>query len=127
MPIKPAAAALNQTPIDWLNNVNNIIYAIEQAKKEGANLLITPEMSITGGEFTVGITDADDRTSIKPIRGHPLVLHPASVNNTILVLTAKPIVAAEFCRHIKSVKWGFYCTVISFVTILLLVLFDTPG
>ncbi len=48
MPIKPAAAALNQTPIDWTNNVKNIIEAIALAKNEGANLLLTPEMSITG-------------------------------------------------------------------------------
>lgn len=48
MPIKPAAASLNQTPIDWTNNVQNIVYAIKTAKSQGANLLLTPELSITG-------------------------------------------------------------------------------
>lgn len=48
MPIKPAAASLNQTPIDWANNVQNIVYAIKMAKSQGANLLLTPELSITG-------------------------------------------------------------------------------
>lgn len=43
-----AAAALNQTPLDWAHNRNNIISAIKQAQKLGAQLLCCPELAITG-------------------------------------------------------------------------------
>lgn len=44
--MKIAGASLNQTPIDWDNNLNNILEAINQAKKEGVDLLCLPELSI---------------------------------------------------------------------------------
>ncbi|KAA9333586.1 nitrilase-related carbon-nitrogen hydrolase [Adhaeribacter soli] len=43
-----AAAALNQTPIDWENNLANIKNAIELARKSKAELLLLPELCITG-------------------------------------------------------------------------------
>ncbi|MBK0404896.1 NAD(+) synthase [Adhaeribacter sp. BT258] len=43
-----AAAALNQTPLDWENNLANIKNAIEKARKSKADLLLLPELSITG-------------------------------------------------------------------------------
>jgi NAD+ synthase (glutamine-hydrolysing) len=43
-----AGAALNQTPIDWLNNFGNISMAIADAKAEGVELLLLPELCITG-------------------------------------------------------------------------------
>lgn len=46
--IKVAAAALNQTPMAWVHNTNNIIEAIEAAKNEGVELLCLPELCITG-------------------------------------------------------------------------------
>lgn len=46
--IKIAGAALNQTPIDWKNNLKNILGAIEQAKKENVKILCLPELCITG-------------------------------------------------------------------------------
>ena len=46
--MKVAAAALNQTPLDWENNQANILTAIEQAQAAGARLLCLPEMCITG-------------------------------------------------------------------------------
>ena len=46
--IKIAGACLNQTPIDWNNNITNIIGAISEAKKEGVDVLCLPELSITG-------------------------------------------------------------------------------
>ena len=47
-PIKVAAVALNQTPIDWEGNLANIVAAIEQAKKIGATIICLPELCITG-------------------------------------------------------------------------------
>lgn len=41
-------ACLNQIPMDWKNNLSNIIGAIEQAKKEGIEVLCLPELCITG-------------------------------------------------------------------------------
>lgn len=46
--IRIAGAALNQTPIDWDNNANNIIAAIEKAKKQKIEILCLPELCITG-------------------------------------------------------------------------------
>ncbi len=46
--MKIAAASLNQTPLDWQNNLNNILGAIEAAKSENADLLCLPELCITG-------------------------------------------------------------------------------
>ncbi|NML66696.1 NAD(+) synthase [Hymenobacter sp. RP-2-7] len=43
-----AGAALNQTPIDWKNNLANISAAIEQAKEAGVELLCLPELCLTG-------------------------------------------------------------------------------
>ena len=43
-----AAAALNQTPLDWENNLANIKNAIETARKSKAALLLLPELCITG-------------------------------------------------------------------------------
>ena len=46
--LKVGAASLNQTPLDWERNKNNIIDALRQAKKEGVIVLCLPEMAITG-------------------------------------------------------------------------------
>ncbi|OGX83886.1 NAD(+) synthase [Hymenobacter glacialis] len=43
-----AGAALNQTPIDWANNLRNIEAAIAQAKAAGVELLCLPELCLTG-------------------------------------------------------------------------------
>lgn len=46
--IKIAGAALNQTPLDWKNNLQNIKEAIDQAKKEKIDILCLPELCLTG-------------------------------------------------------------------------------
>ncbi len=46
--MKIAGATLNQTPLDWKNNIKNIVSAIRQAKKEGIELLALPELALTG-------------------------------------------------------------------------------
>lgn len=43
-----AAATLNQTPIDWDNNVSNIKAAISLAKEQSVDLLCLPELCLTG-------------------------------------------------------------------------------
>ncbi len=46
--LKVAAAALNQTPLDWERNKRNILSAIEEARGEGVSVLCLPELCITG-------------------------------------------------------------------------------
>ncbi len=55
-PIKIAAAALNQTPLDWDHNARNIRIAIDLAKEDSVGILCLPEMCITG----YGCEDAFD-------------------------------------------------------------------
>ena len=43
-----AAASLNQTPLDWQNNLNNIIACLQDARSQNVNLLCLPELCITG-------------------------------------------------------------------------------
>lgn len=43
-----AGACLNQTPIDWANNIRNISMAISEARKQAINILCLPELCITG-------------------------------------------------------------------------------
>ncbi|MCB0496055.1 MAG: NAD(+) synthase [Cyclobacteriaceae bacterium] len=46
--MKIAGATLNQTPLDWSNNLTNIKNAIVQAKKDNVSILCLPELCITG-------------------------------------------------------------------------------
>ena len=46
--IKVAAGVVNQTPLDWDRNKQNILHAIEKAQKEQVSILCLPEMCITG-------------------------------------------------------------------------------
>lgn len=46
--IKIAAGVLNQTPLDWIGNRQNILDAIERAKADHVSVLCLPELCITG-------------------------------------------------------------------------------
>lgn len=46
--VKVAAAALNQTPLDWEGNLKNIRSAIDQARQHDVSILCLPELCITG-------------------------------------------------------------------------------
>ncbi|MEQ1588185.1 MAG: NAD(+) synthase [Cyclobacteriaceae bacterium] len=46
--LRIGGATVNQTPLDWDSNVNNIISAIEEAKKQKIRILCFPELSLTG-------------------------------------------------------------------------------
>jgi NAD+ synthase (glutamine-hydrolysing) len=45
--LKIAGATLNQTPLDWSGNTSRIISALEQARKQNADLICFQEMVIT--------------------------------------------------------------------------------
>jgi len=46
--IKVGATALNQTPLDWLTNKNNILAAIDTARIDNISILCLPELCISG-------------------------------------------------------------------------------
>ena len=46
--LKIGGASLNQTPLDWQNNIRNIKQAIDQGRAENIDLLCLPELCITG-------------------------------------------------------------------------------
>ena len=46
--LRIGGATVNQTPIDWDNNVANIIAAIEEARKNEVRILCFPELCLTG-------------------------------------------------------------------------------
>lgn len=46
--MKIAAATLNQTPLDWIGNKERILDAISKAKNQDAQLLLFPELSLSG-------------------------------------------------------------------------------
>ena len=46
--LRIGGACLNQIPMDWENNVGNILNAIRQAKDLGVKILCLPELAITG-------------------------------------------------------------------------------
>ena len=46
--VRVAATSLNQIPLNWKHNINNIIEAIEEASNNGVNILCLPELCITG-------------------------------------------------------------------------------
>src|SRR5680860_1917674 len=46
--LKIGGATVNQTPLEWEGNFQNIKKSIEAAKNQGVDLLCFPELSITG-------------------------------------------------------------------------------
>jgi NAD+ synthase (glutamine-hydrolysing) len=46
--MKVAACALNQTPLDWQGNLSRILSATEEARKQGAELILFPELCLSG-------------------------------------------------------------------------------
>ncbi len=46
--LKIGGACLNQIPMDWDNNLGNILTAISKAKEDGIKILCLPELAITG-------------------------------------------------------------------------------
>ena len=46
--LRVAAAALNQTPLDWDGNADNIRRAIAVAREREVQILCLPELCVTG-------------------------------------------------------------------------------
>lgn len=46
--IKVAGGCVNQTPLDWENNLQNLLSAIREARRQKISILCLPELSISG-------------------------------------------------------------------------------
>ena len=65
-----AGATLNQIPFDWENNVSHILAAIAEARKQGVQLLLMPELCLTGyGCEDVFLSDWLSQTAAIKIEG----------------------------------------------------------
>lgn len=96
-------ASLNQTPLSWESNVNNIIAAIEAAKKEKISLLCLPELCLTGygcedlflsewlPEKAISLLPkiAETCTDIAVAVGLPVRLNGKTYNTTALIVNQK--------------------------------------
>ncbi|PIE00923.1 MAG: NAD(+) synthase [Acidobacteria bacterium] len=80
-------AAVNQTPMDWKGNIDRIASAILTAEKQGAHILCTPELSITG----YGCEDYFLRRDL-PVRALTYAEKLAEVAPDMVVMVGLPIV-----------------------------------
>lgn len=113
--VKLGAASLNQTPLDWTNNLNNIYYAIQRAKDEDTRILCLPELCITGygceDQFHSPAVIERAYTSLKALAsvtsnmfvcvGLP-VLHKGALYNTVAVLADGEIAGLVPKRHLAN-------------------------
>lgn len=91
MTIKVAVASLNQTPLDWDYNKLNIQQAINEARAEGAGLLVLPELATTGygcedGFFNDGLVEDSLQllsTLVIPDSMYVVVGTPIEINNRL--------------------------------------------
>jgi hypothetical protein len=54
------------------------------------------EMRIAGCQFAEGVADADDGAAVELVMRYALALDPAAVGKTVAVLSAEPMLAAQF-------------------------------
>ena len=103
MSVRIASSNLNQTPLDWRGNLNNIRESIKIAKDNSVDILCLPELSITG----YGCQDlfyhdwfiqkSDDilkeirllTKSITVIVGHPLSFNKKRYNSCCIIRNQK--------------------------------------
>ena len=114
---RAASASLNLKVADPQYNKNSIISAIEAAEKEGAMLLVTPELSVTGYTcadlfFTIAlqkaandalaqITAATKSKNIAVLLGMPVPFFGSLYNCAVLVRGGK-IIGAVPKKHIAN-------------------------
>ncbi len=101
--VKVAAAALNQTPLDWDGNKQNILAAIWAARADGVSVLCLPELCITGcGCEDAFLSPATRETALDVLGeilpategivvclGLPLAFNKATFNAVCLVANGK--------------------------------------
>lgn len=114
---RTAAASLNLKVADPQYNKHSILNAVEEAEKEGARLLVTPELSVTGYTcadlfFSSALQSAADEAlaeiaaatadkNIAVLLGMPVVFHSSLYNCAVLVQGGK-IAGAVPKKHIAN-------------------------
>lgn len=69
-PIRVAAAALNQTPLDWDLNERNIVLALREARSQEASVVCLPELCVTGyGCEDAFLSPAVQRLALESLQG----------------------------------------------------------
>ena len=103
MSVRIASSNLNQTPLDWRGNFNNIKESISLAKEKKVEILCLPELSITGygcqdlfyhDWFIKKSNDVLDEIrilskSITVIVGHPLSFNNKNYNSCCIIRDQK--------------------------------------
>ncbi len=84
--IKVAAAAVNQTPLDWDGNQRNILDAIAAARADQVSVLCLPELCITG----YGCEDAFHSAGIQAT-ARQLLLEIAPATKGMIVSIGLPL------------------------------------
>jgi NAD+ synthase (glutamine-hydrolysing) len=84
--IKVAAAAVNQTPLDWKNNTRHIMRAIESARDAGVTVLCLPEQCIPG----YGCEDAFHAPMVRK-RSMDILLDVAALTRGMIVSLGLPV------------------------------------
>ncbi|WP_149240001.1 NAD(+) synthase [Dyadobacter sp. 32] len=107
--IKAASGVVNQTPMAWKNNRENILGAIESARKQHVSLLCLPELCITG----YGCEDyffAQDLTD----QAQEMLLDIVSYTSGMIVSVGLPVrmnnrLYNAACLIVNKQIAGFYC------------------
>ncbi len=98
-----AGATLNQIPLDWSNNVSNILAAIESARAKKVQILCLPELCVTGyGCEDVFLSDWLSATAWRKVKqiasncadmvvcvGTPLRIHGKTYNGVCVIRDKK--------------------------------------
>ncbi|MGI9515898.1 MAG: NAD(+) synthase [Pirellulaceae bacterium] len=84
--VKIAAGVLNQTPLDWKGNLENIIAAMEQARRQEVSILCLPELCLTG----YGCEDAFHSPGVEKT-AHEMLLAAADAAHDLVVSVGLPL------------------------------------
>lgn len=100
--IKVAAAAVNQTALDWQNNYRNIINAMAGATKEGVDILCLPELCITG----YGCEDMFFSAHVQQTAWDMLIKIMTEIPKNMLVSVGLPIVHNGCLYNASAIIFG---------------------
>lgn len=119
--IKVAAGVLNQTPLAWIDNRDNIVAAIVEAKQREVSVLCLPELCITGygcedafhspgvhalawrmlNEIAPATAATDDAPGIAVSVGLP-IMYAGGVFNTVALLAGGQILGFVAKQHLAG-------------------------
>lgn len=114
--IKVGATSLNQTPLNWVQNIANIKLAIQEAKKQSIQILCLPELCITGygcedqfhapyvSDYSIKLLTSEilpETENIIVAVGFPLILDNCIFNATAIIAN-KEIIGVVPKQHLAG-------------------------